>query len=143
MTDLPITREGGRAPTILVVEDEVQVRTLVCVVLSREGYQLLEAADGREALEVASLHQGPIDLVLSDAVMPEMNGPELVTRLREIRPDVPVIYMSGYSGSALSRAIVDTADDYLQKPMSRTMLTSRVRAVLDGHSARRAPSDTN
>jgi DNA-binding response OmpR family regulator len=126
-----------RVPTILVVEDEPQVRTLVCVVLMREGYQVLEAADGREGLAVATSHSGAIDLVLTDAVMPEMNGPELVARLRETQPDVPVIYMSGYSGSTVSRAILDSADDYLQKPMSRAMLTERVKAVLDGHSARR------
>jgi two-component system, cell cycle sensor histidine kinase and response regulator CckA len=141
MTEGARPRAGDPSPpacteTILVVEDEPQVRALVRVVLTRAGYTVLEASNGREALGVAAAHQGRIDLILSDAIMPEMNGPDMVAKLRETHPEIPVIYMSGYSGSALSRAIVDTADDYLQKPVSPVTLTVRVRAVLDGHSTR-------
>jgi two-component system cell cycle sensor histidine kinase/response regulator CckA len=134
----PQVAADGAGRTILVVEDEPQIQKLVRFVLAREGFMVLEASNGAEALTVASGHPGTIDLVLSDATMPEMNGPEMVVHLRQARPDVPVIYMSGFTGATLGPAIVETGDDYIKKPMTPGQLMERVRAVLAGHSARRA-----
>ena len=117
--------------TILVAEDEAGVRELACQFLRVKGYTVLEAKDGREALEIATKHSGPIHLLLSDMVMPKMNGGELAGRLKAIRPKIRVAFMSGYSefsrgemGSEFPRAPV------LQKPFSPASLVGIVREAL-------------
>src|SRR6266853_3685492 len=117
--------------TILVAEDEAGVRELACQFLGVKGYTVLEAKDGREALEIATKHSGPIHLLLSDMVMPKMNGGELAGKLKAIRPKIRVAFMSGYSefsrgemGSQFPRAPV------LQKPFSPATIVGIVREAL-------------
>jgi CheY-like chemotaxis protein len=118
--------------TILLVEDEDAVRSMVRVALQRAGYVLLEASRGTEALRVASEHAGAIHLVMTDVVMPEMSGRELVERLAPRRPDIKVLYLSGYTDDAVVRHGVLRADvAFLQKPFTMSALTNKVREVLD------------
>jgi two-component system cell cycle sensor histidine kinase/response regulator CckA len=118
--------------TILVAEDEAGVRSLTREVLEKYGYTVLEAANGEEALKVAELHLGPLDLLLSDVVMPRMGGPELAQALLAQRPDVKVLYMSGYTDHPMvRRGVVNAGVAFLQKPFTPTVLVSRIREVLE------------
>ena len=117
--------------TILVVEDEEMVRGLICEVLRREGYRVLACGDAAEGIE-ASRRYGPgIDLLLTDVVMPGMNGPEMASRIQETLPQLRVVFMSGYSEQALARsAQVDASFEYLQKPFTLKGLTQKLARVL-------------
>jgi two-component system, cell cycle sensor histidine kinase and response regulator CckA len=118
--------------TILVAEDEDGVRSLTREVLEKYGYTVLEAANGEEALKVAEQHVGPLDLLLSDVVMPRMGGPELAQALLARRPSVKVLYMSGYTDHPMvRRGVVNAGVAFLQKPFTPTLLVSRVREVLE------------
>ena len=118
--------------TILVAEDEDGVRSLTREVLEKYGYTVLEAANGEEALKVAERHDGPLDLLLSDVVMPRMGGPELAQALLAKRPDLKVLYMSGYTDHPMvRRGVVNAGVAFLQKPFTPTVLVSRVREVLE------------
>jgi CheY-like chemotaxis protein len=118
--------------TILVAEDEDGVRSLTREVLEKYGYTVLEAANGEEALRVAERHEGPLDLLLSDVVMPRMGGPELAQALLAKRPSVKVLYMSGYTDHPMvRRGVVNAGVAFLQKPFTPTVLVSRVREVLE------------
>ncbi len=122
----------GRGETVLLVEDEPPVRRAARAILRRRGYTVLEARDGEEALAVAGEHDGPIDLVLTDMVMPRMDGPELVRRLRASRTDVRVLLMSGYAGDFLSSSgELASGLEFLEKPFTAERLAERVREVLD------------
>jgi signal transduction histidine kinase/ActR/RegA family two-component response regulator len=119
--------------TVLVAEDEEQMRVLLRRCLVSRGYQVLEASHGREALEVAARHDGPIDLLLTDVVMPHMSGKELAQRLRSQRPGLRVLFISGYSDEAIERHGVLAPDAvFLEKPMQPDVLARTVRQVLDG-----------
>jgi two-component system cell cycle sensor histidine kinase/response regulator CckA len=117
--------------TILVVENGEMLRPLICEILRKEGYNVLEAQDGDEALLVWQRYQGPIDLVLTDVVMPNMSGKELVEHLRLLQPEIKVIYMSGYESSILSSGNKFGSDVvFLQKPFRPAELIERVRKIL-------------
>lgn len=119
--------------TVLVVEDERAVRLVAVGNLRKAGYQVLEAGDGEEALRVASAHEGPIHLVLSDVLMPGIHGPELVKRLEESRPAIRALFMSGHADDALlHHGILEGGLSFLEKPFTRQDLTKKVREVLDG-----------
>ena len=119
--------------TILLVEDEDGVRAMVRHVLGSCGYSMLEARNGEEALRVAQLHQGPIDLLLTDVVMPEMGGQSLSERMAELRPRTGVLFMSGYTDDAVVRhGVIEAKTNFLQKPFTPVALARRVRDVLDG-----------
>jgi signal transduction histidine kinase len=129
--------------TVLVVEDEAGVRELACQFLRVKGYNVIEAKDGPEALEIAGRHPGTIHLLLSDMVMPKMNGGELAGRLRGIRPDIRVAFMSGYSEFSrgdLGRGFPDAP--ILQKPFSPASLVEIVREGLARTPAEQVP-ETN
>jgi CheY-like chemotaxis protein len=118
---------------VLVAEDREEVRNLALRVLRRYGYDVLEAATGAAALLVAAGHEASIHLLLTDVVMPEMGGRERAERLREARPYVKVIFMSGYTDDAVGlRTILEDGVDFIQKPFSIVELAAKVRAVLDG-----------
>jgi PAS domain S-box-containing protein len=118
--------------TVLLVEDDDIVRALTRRVLDRNGYQVLEARNGVEALEIAEPSEQLIDLVISDIVMPELGGRQLVERLRKIRPEVPVLLISGYTDDAIVRhGIMESGEPFLPKPFTNEALTRKVRAVLD------------
>ena len=118
--------------TVLFVEDEEALRRVWSESLREAGYTVLEAADAREALAAAEALDKPVDLLLSDVVMPGMSGPELARRLRERWPALPVLYVSGYGGQDLLRRGIDEADTYLlAKPFRLAELTAKVGEILD------------
>ena len=118
--------------TVLLVEDEPGVRRLVNETLRLHGYTVLEARHGIEALLTGAKHAGPIHLLLTDVVMPQMSGPEVAEKLATVRPDVKVLYMSGYPDHpAFSKGGIDTEHSFLQKPFTPSTLAQKVREVLD------------
>ena len=123
--------EGG-AETVLVAEDDEMVRALTRTILERAGYRVLLAGNGREAVEVFSAHEGEIDLVVLDVMMPEMGGREAYERIREIRPGVRALFASGYSEDAIHQNFVlDEGLTLIQKPYLGDALLRAVRAMLD------------
>lgn len=120
--------------TILLVEDEPLVRRLASVVLKENGYRVLEAADGPEALRLAGSQTGDIDLLLTDVVMPRMSGRETADRLASERGDMKVLFMSGHPEDALAHhGVLDPEFAFLPKPFTPESLSLKVREVLDGH----------
>jgi PAS domain S-box-containing protein len=119
--------------TVLVIEDERALRTLVVQILRHQGYQVLEASDGGGALLKFENHPGPIDLVLTDVVMPGSRGPAVVERLKKVKEDFKVLYMSGYTDNEISYAdMLRRGDHFIPKPFTPESLVSRIRGVLDG-----------
>ncbi|HZW93418.1 MAG TPA: ATP-binding protein [Candidatus Eremiobacteraceae bacterium] len=117
--------------TILVVEDEANLRYLARQFLEKQGYRVIEAADGAVALQIAVAHEGIIHLLLTDVIMPGMNGRELAQRISEIRPNTKVLYMSGYTENVIGRnGTLDAGIRLLQKPFTLRDLNARVREVL-------------
>ncbi|HWP34705.1 MAG TPA: response regulator [Thermodesulfobacteriota bacterium] len=127
-------REARRgSETVLLVEDEEVVRQLVREVLQQHGYTVLEARQGEEALELARGYAEPIDLLVTDVVMPRIGGCELARRLAEARPSLKVLYVSGYTGNALTCGDTPVEElAFLQKPFTPQALLAKVREVLDG-----------
>lgn len=118
------------AATILLVEDEAAVRNLAVRVLRRTGYLVLEAGDGDEALRVVAAHAGVIDLLISDLIMPGVDGPTLAATLGRDRPDMRVLLMSGYMEEDLASRGVGPDAAFLGKPFLPDDLLARVRALL-------------
>jgi CheY-like chemotaxis protein len=117
--------------TILVVEDQKEVRGLMTVALRAYGYRVLEAAGGAEALEIFASHDGQVDLLLTDMVMPGMNGTDLARRLVERKADLKILYVSGYSEDlAERRCELGPGSSYLPKPFTPDVLAAKVREVL-------------
>jgi CheY-like chemotaxis protein len=124
---------AGGSETVLLAEDEPVVRRLVREILERSGYRVLEAASGLEAVELAERTAARIDLLLTDIVMPDMSGRELVDRLSERWPELRIVYMSGYPGGVLGHTEALTpGTTFLQKPFPIHGLAQIVRNVLDG-----------
>jgi two-component system cell cycle sensor histidine kinase/response regulator CckA len=117
--------------TVLLVEDEDAVRSFAARALGQRGYNVLQATTGVEALEVFARHQGEVDLVVSDVVMPEMDGPTLFEKLRRQRPDLKVIFISGYAEDAFRQHLAENEDFmFLQKPFDLKELAAAVKAAL-------------
>ncbi|MCX5682155.1 MAG: response regulator, partial [Planctomycetota bacterium] len=122
--------------TILVVEDEDLVRRLLVTFLREAGYTVLDVAEAGSAASRVKAYPGPIHLMVTDVVMPEINGVELAKRIRELRPDIPLLFITGYASSELSLCGLDEMDgDLLAKPFGRDELLQKVRQVLDAHGA--------
>ena len=118
--------------TILFVEDEQSVRELVSEYLSARGYQVLDAADGVQALEIAAAHGGKIQLLITDVVMPRLSGRELAARLTAARPNLKVLYISGYTDDSVFRhGVLQGGMDFLQKPFNLKALAAKIREVLE------------
>jgi PAS domain S-box-containing protein len=118
--------------TILVVEDEAGIRALVRKILKRQGYNVLEAAGGEEALALCAQHRGGIDLLITDVMMPQMTGRELADRLRALRSELRVLYVSGYTDDAMIQSgSFPAGTGFLQKPFTLGSLLGKVREVLD------------
>lgn len=136
-TESPGAFEGTE--TVLVAEDEPGVRSLVRASLRLKGYTVLEAGNGTEALALAERHSGPIHLLLTDVIMPQMNGRELSERLKARRPGLKVLFMSGYTDDAVLRHGVVTEDlQFIQKPFTPSALAGKMRTVLDARDAKAA-----
>ena len=125
--------------TILLAEDEVMVRTLARESLIMYGHTVLEAGNAAEALQLCKQHMGPIDLLLTDVVMPGMGGPELAEQLGKLRPDTQVLYMSGYTDQAIvHNGVLDSGVNFIGKPFTPASLVLKVNAVLQ-HQANGRP----
>ena len=119
--------------TILLVEDEPAILMMTKVMLERLGYTVLEAAQPADAIDIARDHPGPIHLMVSDVVMPEMDGKALSAKLHDVHADLKVLFMSGYTADAIAhRGVLDQGVAFIQKPFSSTDLAAKVREVLDG-----------
>jgi CheY-like chemotaxis protein len=120
--------------TLLVVEDEQAVRRATAEFLNLQGYAVLEAKDGLDALAVARNHYSTIDLVVSDVVMPNMSGGQLAKELAQLRPDTKLLFVSGYAGkTVLDHNVVDLETNFLQKPYTLKQLSLKIRAALNPH----------
>jgi PAS domain S-box-containing protein len=138
---IPRTAEGhlDGAETVLVVEDEEPIRRVIGLSLALHGYRVLEATDGSEAIAICERGDPPIDLLLTDMVMPLMSGPELAQRVARVRPDLRVLFVSGYTDRALiHQGLRQPGTAFLQKPFTPETLARTVRKVLDEPEARAA-----
>jgi two-component system cell cycle sensor histidine kinase/response regulator CckA len=127
---VPTTLRGTE--TILLVEDEEQVRTIVLNILRRQGYRVLVAQHAGEGLLICEQHPEAIDLLLTDVVMPQMSGPELAKRLAVTRPGMKVLCMSGYTDDSIVRhGVLDTGVAFLEKPITPASLSRKVREIFD------------
>jgi CheY-like chemotaxis protein len=120
------------AETVLVAEDQAAVRDLMVRVLEGLGYAVLAARDGSDAIKIEEGHPGPIDLLLSDVIMPGLNGPDLAQRLLRRRPSMRVLYVSGFTSHLATRlGTIGSRAGFLQKPFTPDRLARKVREVLD------------
>ena len=122
--------QSGRF-TILVVEDDTDVRRVVVRMLYRLGYKVLHAESGQRALTVSAMFYGPIDLLLTDVVMPGMNGQQLSEELKRSRPDLKVLYMSGHQTDEFKGDLAIPESHLIQKPFSTEQLAARLRGLLE------------
>ena len=136
-----VTAPGDPAPastksfqgreTVLVVEDQENVRSLAKEVLESFGYRVLDAAHGADAIQLAENYRGPIHLMLTDVVMPGMTGKELADRMKGLRPATQVLYMSGYSENVIaSEGVIDPGIAFISKPLTPQSLAAKVRETL-------------
>ena len=132
--------QDGRSapPTVLLVEDEASVRVLLLNVLVREGFQVLEAADGNDAWTLFDQHRGHVSLLLTDVIMPNMNGPELAEKCLEHQPDLRVLFISGFCDERLAqnRLLDQGVARFVAKPFSLDRLITAAREMLDWPSPR-------
>jgi two-component system, cell cycle sensor histidine kinase and response regulator CckA len=135
VSEKPVAPASG-SETILFVEDEESVRELVRDYLSAAGYHILEASDGVQALEVAAAHEGTIEILVTDVVMPRLSGRELASRVTAERPNVKVLFISGYTDDSIFRhGVLEGGVAYLQKPFNLKSIAQKIREVLDGQPA--------
>ena len=128
---------AAKGETILILEDDEMVRVSVCKLLRRLGYQVIEADGAERCCQLAAGHPGPIDLFLTDVIMPDMNGKEVFERLAPVRKGLKVLYMSGYAADVIvHRGIIDKAVQFIQKPPSIEALSRKLREVLESGDRR-------
>jgi len=143
----PVIAEAAAAPrdvtgqdTILLVEDEEAVRSFAARALRMRGYNVIEASGGEEALEIVRGGEHELHLVITDVVMPNMDGPTMVRHVKGLKPDLPVIFMSGYAEEAFRRNDEKAEDiHFLPKPFGLKQLAAKVKEVLSGHPAPKKP----
>ena len=143
---IPGNDEGpvkGGSETILLVEDEAALRQKACEVLEKAGYRVLVAGDGNQAIGLALKETRSIHLLLTDVLMPDMSGPRLSERLRSLRPETKVLYMSGYPNAGGASLDLQSQPNFIQKPFTIERLLRRVREVLEGEIPQRCNSDLN
>jgi DNA-binding NtrC family response regulator len=122
------------AETVMVVEDEDGIRTLECRILEKHGYTVLRASNGAEAIQVSAQHNGKIELLITDMVMPSMSGTDLAQLLTSQRSELKVLFTSGYTDNAIIHHGTLTGDaEFLAKPFEPQALARKVREVLDNH----------
>jgi two-component system, cell cycle sensor histidine kinase and response regulator CckA len=133
--DLDAFAEMGKE-TVLVVEDNEQVRNLSCEILKLHGYKVIDTPDGKTAMEVARSYSGRIHLLITDVIMPDMNGKELHGQISQIHSSIKTLFMSGYPEDIISHhGVLDMGVNFIQKPFSLHDFVTKVRHVLDGESS--------
>ena len=127
------TRDLTGSGRVLLVEDEDVVRNFAARALARQGYEVLEAGTGVEALEVMEREKGKVDIVVSDVIMPEMDGPTLLKELRKTNPGLKFIFVSGYPDDAFKKSLDENeAYSFLPKPFTLSQLAAKVKEQLGG-----------
>jgi signal transduction histidine kinase len=126
----PVESQAAGSAAVLLVEDETPLRKLLSQVLKSAGHRVLEAASGEEAIAMSARHSGPIDLLVTDVVMPGMNGPEVAAKLRGRRPKMIVMYMSGYDKDLVDQKNLGTTASFLPKPFSPRSLLKHIDSLL-------------
>ncbi len=135
LAETPAARHAGGSETVLLVEDEEEVRELAREILTLMGYTILTAREPAEALRISLEHTGIIDLLLTDVIMPGMSGRQLADRLTAERPGLKVVFMSGYTDNAIvHHGVLEPGTAFVQKPFTPESLTRKVRDVLDAPS---------
>jgi PAS domain S-box-containing protein len=125
--------------TILLVEDEPAILEMTGLILTRQGYVVLQASTPAEAIHLAREHAGEIDLLITDVVLPQMNGKDLADNLKSLTPQLKCLYMSGYTADAIAQhGVLDDGVEFIQKPFSLQLMSRKVREVLDGSRAGQA-----
>lgn len=128
----PPKLQAGNSKTLLVVEDEPGVRRLVCKILERGGYRILEASEPAEAIKICEEHSGPIDLLITDVIMPKINGGELARQISHLKPAIQVLYTSGYTDGMINQhGILESDVAFLQKPFTSNSLLTKVQELLN------------
>jgi signal transduction histidine kinase/CheY-like chemotaxis protein len=123
-----------RSETILVVEDEPTIRKLICTILSPLGFNVLDAGDGEEALGISKRHEGEIEVVLTDVIMPKMNGHELAEKLKQSRPSTKVIFMSGYTDDVIAKhGVLEPGIAFIQKPINSRNIVESIQECLEAN----------
>lgn len=118
--------------TILIIEDEDGVRSLITEILQRQGYNVLQVPDGSQAIELSKLYPGQIDLILTDVVVPGISGREAIKHIMPMQPNAKILYMSGYSDDAIKHhGVIEPETSFIQKPFTRTMLVQKIIDVLN------------
>jgi CheY-like chemotaxis protein len=141
--DTPSASRGG-SEVILLAEDEPAVRELARSLLTRSGYTVLAAPTGEEAVRISASHAGPVHLLVTDVIMPGMNGRVLAERLQAERPGLRVLYMTGYTDDAVVRhGVLDATVALLQKPFTHEAMIARVRQLLDAPVSDRPSGQAN
>jgi len=134
----PLQNEHEGHETVLLVEDETVVREMVCEILQSKGYRVLTAGGGEEALRLWQTHRNDVDLLVTDLIMPGMSGRVLGELLLHVRPDLAVLYMSGYTDDAIVRhGLLTEGVEFIQKPFTPTGLALKVRSILDAYPKKR------
>ncbi|HEY6333789.1 MAG TPA: response regulator [Blastocatellia bacterium] len=128
---VPKARRARGSETILLIEDDDAVRALAKVSLEYSGYTVLDAGNADVAIKICQKHPGRIHLLLTDIVMPDVNGPKLAEILLSIRKELKVLYMSGYTDDSIARSKLVAGAPFLQKPFAPPKLAEKVREVLD------------
>jgi DNA-binding NtrC family response regulator len=117
--------------TIVLLDDDQAIRTAAVRALTRQGYTVIEASSGPEAVRLAAAHNGPIDLLVTDVVMPGASGPQVAAEFARLWPNAKVIYMSGYTANVVAQQTFENSVTFLEKPFAPTTFLAKVRAVLD------------
>ena len=141
---LPVSTDVRGSETILLVEDEKSVRDLARRILERRGYNVISASDGGEAIERVEREEQPIHLLLTDVIMPGLNGQDVALRIRALRPDIRVLFMSGYNEEAVLRhGVLAAGAAFIEKPFSPAVLLDRVRGILSSDPSDAEPTLQN
>ena len=131
--EAPVEEVAGGTETILVVEDEPNLREITRIFLEDYGYRVLEAVDVEEALQIAKTFADPIHLLLTDVIMPGMSGRQLASQILTARPEMKVVYMSGYNDDLLvHHEVLEPGVTLLQKPFDKVQLATKIRSILNG-----------
>jgi two-component system cell cycle sensor histidine kinase/response regulator CckA len=132
LDNLPVRKGKSGSETVVVAEDDAGVRQLVSNILEKHGYRVITADTTEKLIQILGRHNGPLHLLLTDVIMPDMNGKELFERFKPIYPEMKVIYMSGYTDDVIAHhGILESGFHFIQKPFALSTLTNKIRTVLD------------